>query len=151
MTETTPSTAFTLTPIGRVRLDGDRPRLLIDPAFRDALLGIEGFSHIYIFFWFHENDHPEGRAVLRVHPRRDPENPLTGVFATHSPNRPNLIGLTRCRIVSVADGVITVDAIDARDHSPIIDIKCYIPPELDPANVRVPEWVGRNRSSSQAR
>ena len=62
-----------------------------------------------------------------VHPRGNKANPLTGVFATRSPFRPNLIGLSVCRIKSVDDAGITVDDIDAFDGSPIIDLKPYIP------------------------
>jgi tRNA (Thr-GGU) A37 N-methylase len=61
--------------------------------------------------------------MLQVHPRRNPDNPLTGVFATHSPVRPNLIGVTRCGIINVRENVIEVDEIDAFDGSPVIDLK----------------------------
>jgi tRNA-Thr(GGU) m(6)t(6)A37 methyltransferase TsaA len=105
------------------------------------MLGLEGFSHIDVLFWCHENDTPAERAVLRVHPRRDPANPLTGVFATRSPKRPNPMGLTRCRIVSLEGRRIRVEALDARDGSPVLDIKCHIPDPLPPEDVRLPAWV----------
>jgi tRNA (adenine37-N6)-methyltransferase len=132
---------FILHPIGVVRnADGDA-RLEVRPEYREAMLGLEGFSHILVFFWFHENDSPEGRAMLRVHPRKDPQNPLTGVFATHSPLRPNLIGLTRCRVLAIEDLTIRLDAIDARDGSPLIDIKCFIPDKEPLSDIRLPRWV----------
>ena len=68
-----------------------------------------------------KNDTFEKRRVLRVHPRKDPSNPLTGVFATHSPQRPNLIGLTVCKIISIYDNIIKIEDIDALDDSPVID------------------------------
>ncbi len=132
---------LTIVPVGIVRKQGERAWIQVFEAFRDALLGLEGFSHILVFFWFHENDTPEIRRTLRVHPRKDPVNPLTGVFATHSPRRPNLIGLTRCRIESIEGTLIRVDAIDARDGSPVVDIKCFIPGEPPSADVRLPGWV----------
>ena len=128
-------------PIGRIRKDGTAVYIDIDPALRDGLLGLEGFSHIIVCYWFHENDNPDQRNVLRVHPRKDAANPLTGVFATHSPARPNLIGMTTCRVISITNTIIRIDEIDARDGSPVLDIKCYIPDKLDPSEITVPEWV----------
>ncbi len=133
---------YIVRPVGMVHKTEERARLEIYPPYREALLGLEGFSHVQVLFWFHENDTSEGRSYLQLHPRRDPANPLTGVFATHSPLRPNLVGLTICRVLSVslADGIVKLDAIDARDGSPLVDLKCYIPPgDLGP--VRVPSWV----------
>ena len=135
-----PST-YLIHPVGVIRHRDDAVWIEIFDGYRAAMLGLEGFSHIQVLFWFHENDTPEGRSTLAVHPRRDPANPLTGVFATHSPLRPNLVGLTRCRILAIEDGRIRVDALDARDGSPVVDIKCYIPDASPPADVRVPAWV----------
>ena len=107
--------SFSLFPIGFIRKQNDDVWIDLLDDFLDGLLGLEGFSHINILFWFHENDNPEKRALLQVHPRRDEQNPLTGVFATHSPARPNLIGLTRCKILSIEDNRIVIDDIDALD------------------------------------
>jgi tRNA (Thr-GGU) A37 N-methylase len=76
-----------------------------------------------------------------VHPRKDEKNPLTGVFATHSPLRPNLIGLTICKIKSIQDRRIEIEDIDAFDGTPVIDIKCHIPASISASDVRVPDWV----------
>jgi tRNA-Thr(GGU) m(6)t(6)A37 methyltransferase TsaA len=124
-----------------VRKTDDGAWLEVREEFREALLGLEGFSHILVLFWFHENDTPELRATLRVHPCRNPANPLTGVFATHSPLRPNLVGLTRCRVLAIEGLVIRLDAIDARDGSPLIDIKCFIPDKEPVPEIRHPRWV----------
>ena len=133
--------SYQVFPVGVVRHGGKRPTIEIFEPFRDALLGLDGFSHIHVLYWFHENDSPENRRTLRVHPRKNPANPLTGVFATHSPNRPNLLALTRCKIVSVAADAVEVEAIDARNGSPVLDIKCFIPDEPPLSDVRVPDWV----------
>jgi tRNA-Thr(GGU) m(6)t(6)A37 methyltransferase TsaA len=133
--------SYTIHPVGVIRKQGDEAWIEVFRAFGDAMLGLENFSHIYVFFWFHENDTTEFRSTLQVHPRKDPSNPLTGVFATHSPKRPNLIGLTRCRILRIDGGRIKLDGIDARDGSPVIDIKCFIPDEQPLTDVRVPSWV----------
>ena len=135
-----PST-YCIHPVGTIRNRDGEVWIDIFDDYREAMHGLEGFSHIHVLFWFHENDTPEGRGTLAVHPRRDPANPLTGVFATHSPLRPNLVGLTRCRILAIEGGRIRIEAIDARDGSPVVDIKCYIPDEPPPSDVRVPAWV----------
>ncbi len=132
---------YTIYPVGLIRKKDDTAWIEIFAEYREAMLGLEGFSHIHVFFWFHENDTAELRRTLQVHPRKDPSNPLTGVFATHSPKRPNLIGLTRCRIRGVEGNRIAIDAIDARDGSPVIDIKCFIPDAQPLADVRLPDWV----------
>ncbi len=134
---------YTIQAVGVVRKRGGRAWIEIFEQYQDALLGLEDFSHIHVLFWFHENDTPERRSVLRVHPRKDPSNPLTGVFATHSPQRPNLIGLTTCRIDAIEGPLIRIDAIDAFEGSPVIDIKCFIPDASPPAGVRMPDWVAR--------
>ena len=135
------STSCCLNPVGIIRKSDNRVRIEIFEAFTDGLLGLDGFSHIYVLFWFHKNDAPEKRRTLQVHPRKDQRIPLTGVFATHSPQRPNLIGLTLCRILSIAGNNIYLEDIDALDSSPVVDIKCYIPSVV--SDVRVPDWVGK--------
>ena len=135
--------SFSIKPIGVVRKNDDGARIEIFDAFCDGLLGLEGFSHIYVFYWFDQNDTTEKRKTLQVHPRKDPRNPLTGVFATHSPLRPNLIAVTRCGIAALGDNFIEIDEIDAFDGSPVIDIKCYIPDPPARSDVRLPDWVGR--------
>ena len=132
---------YQVQPIGWIRKTDTAVRIDVDPALKDGLLGVEGFSHIVVCYWFHENDNPEGRSRLQVHPRKDPANPLTGVFATHAPVRPNPIALSVCRIIAVDATTLWIEEIDAHDGSPVIDIKCYIPNRLDPATIRLPDWV----------
>ena len=134
-------TTYSLAPVGVVHKKKDCATIEIFSPYADAMLGLEGFSHIYVMYWFHENDSPEGRGVLQVRPRKNPENPITGVFATHSPLRPNLIALDRCRIRSVRGLHIDVDDFDARNGSPVLDIKCYIPRSQPEGEIQVPEWV----------
>jgi len=133
--------SFYLNPVGMVRKTDEKTWIEIFDEYADALLGLDGFSHIYVLYWFHENDGAEKRRTLQVHPRKDPANPLTGVFATHSPVRPNLIALTLCRIESISGNIIQIQEIDAIDGSPVIDIKCYIPGATAGADVRLPDWV----------
>ena len=135
------SETFQVHAIGAIRKIGDTVRIEIDRKYADAFLGLDGFSHIIVCYWFHRNDTPGDRAVRRVHPRGDRKNPLTGVFATHSPRRPNLIAISICKILDIAATTITVDTIDALDGSPVIDIKCYIPSTKPDGEIRVPDWV----------
>jgi len=130
-----------LKPVGVVKRQEERTILEIKAEFAPALQGIEGFSHLWVFFWFHRNDRPEERATLKVHPRRDPANPLTGVFATRAPVRPNLIGLCACRLVKVQGNVVEVADLDALDGSPILDLKPYIPDGDSIPGATTPEWV----------
>ena len=132
---------FSIFPVGIISKQAESTAIHIFPEFQEALLGLEGFSHINVFYWFHKNDSAEKRSILQVHPRGEPSNPRTGVFATHSPVRPNLIAFSLCRILSIVGGIIHVDKIDAVDGSPVIDIKCYIPPSVAPDDVRLPNWV----------
>ena len=141
-------TFFEIRSLGTIRNDGQRPRIEIDKPYLEAMDGLESFSHINVFYWFHENDNEEGRNRLKVNPCKNPENPLTGVFATHSPLRPNPIGMTRCRIAGLdkIGGVIYIDQIDAFDGSPLIDIKCYIPPKDKDEQFSVPDWKWKKPS-----
>ena len=138
--------SFQVFPVGHVRKKQDRSFIHVEPPFAAALLGLSEFSHIWVLYWFHENDTPDTRAILQVHPRKDPNNPLTGVFATHSPARPNPIALSRCRICSVKDTVIELDDIDAFEGSPVLDIKCYIPDSNRGDEVHVPDWVNQGET-----
>ena len=134
-----------LNPIGVVQKQGKRAYVEIYPEYTSALEGLKGFSHLWVFYWFHENDTPEQRRTLQVHPRRDPVNPLTGVFACRSPERPNLIGFTACRIVNVNGNRVEIIDLDARDGSPIVDLKPYIPEGDAIPEARTPEWLKHSK------
>jgi tRNA-Thr(GGU) m(6)t(6)A37 methyltransferase TsaA len=116
---------FMMRPIGRVQnVKGKPVELQIKKEYLEGLDGLEHCSHVMVLWWFDKNDTPEKRKTLKVHPCGDQRNPLTGVFATRSPRRPNLVAVTTCKVLSVKDGVVTVDVIDAFDGTPIIDLKC---------------------------
>ena len=133
--------SFQVYPVGVIRKNKQATWIEIFDPYSDALLGLDGFSHINVFFWFHKNDTPDRRKTLRVHPRKDKKNPLSGVFATHSPRRPNLIGLTLCKIKSIRGNRIELEDIDAFDGTPVLDIKCYIPSTVAESEIRLPAWV----------
>ena len=114
---------FHVYPIGYVRESEGRTTIVLDKQYEAGLLRLEGLSHIWVLWWFDKSDTPEKRSTLQVHPRGNPKNPLTGVFATHSPARPNLIAMTRCKVLAVNDNVIEIDSIDAFPGTPVLDIK----------------------------
>lgn len=121
--ETGTGQSYQVSPVGWVRKTDDRTMIEIDQRYQPALLGVDELSEIWVFYWFDRNDTPERRAILQVHPRRNPDNPLRGVFATRAPVRPNLIALSRCRVLSVKENIIEIDDIDAFADTPVLDIK----------------------------
>jgi tRNA-Thr(GGU) m(6)t(6)A37 methyltransferase TsaA len=84
-----------------------------------GLAGIKPGDELFILTWLHLSE----RNVLQVHPRGDAHRPLTGVFATRSPDRPNPIGLHRVSVLEVAEAQIRVAPLEAIDGTPLIDIK----------------------------
>jgi tRNA-Thr(GGU) m(6)t(6)A37 methyltransferase TsaA len=91
-----------------------------------GLADIEGFSHLYVIWFFHRVD----RVELTAHPPSD-DRPH-GVFATRSPQRPNPIGLTIVELLRRDGTKLHVRGIDMLDGTPILDIKPYlssVPPE----------------------
>jgi tRNA-Thr(GGU) m(6)t(6)A37 methyltransferase TsaA len=141
----TPKPSFNLFPIGKVEKQDQTVRLRIFDEFKEGLLGLEGWSHVNVLYWFDRNDTPQQRRVLRVHPRGDKQNPLTGVFACRAPVRPNLIGLSVCRILSVQDNLVMLDDLDAFDTTPVLDLKPFIPPDAPTRDLRVPAWARGTR------
>ena len=132
---------FVMSPVGRVVKSSAGTYLEIFEPYRDALLGLDDFAYVMVFFWFDRNDNPEKRATLRVHPQRDKRKPLRGVFSTRSPRRPNLIGFAICRIQAVKDDRIEVEAMDSFDNTPIVDLKPYIPSIDSFPDARIARWV----------
>jgi tRNA-Thr(GGU) m(6)t(6)A37 methyltransferase TsaA len=76
-------------------------------------------DELFILTWLHR----ARRDVLLVHPRGNPAAPLTGVFATRSPDRPNPVGLHRVSVLEVAGHRLRIAPIEAIDGTPVVDIK----------------------------
>ncbi len=85
----------------------------------DALLGIVAGDELVLVTWLHE----ARRDVLQVHPRGDPANPLAGVFATRSPDRPNPLGLHVVTVRAVDGARLRVGPLEAIDGTPVVDLK----------------------------
>ncbi|HLU60074.1 MAG TPA: tRNA (N6-threonylcarbamoyladenosine(37)-N6)-methyltransferase TrmO [Pseudonocardia sp.] len=128
-----------LRPIGRVRSpltdpaaapkqadEGAPPaRIEVRPEYAEAVDGLAAGEGVVVLTWLHRAD----RSVLAVHPRGDPARPLTGVFATRSQDRPNPVGLHVVTITAIEGTTIEVDALEAVDGTPVIDIKPVLGPE----------------------
>ena len=93
--------------------------LEVYPSFAQALDGVEPGDEVLVLTWLHEAH----RDVLKVRPRSDPRNRLTGVFATRSPDRPNPIGLHPVVVRAVEGNRLRIGPIEAIDGTPVIDIK----------------------------
>ena len=119
--------SFQIFPIGVIKKKDQSAWIEIYEKFRDALQGLDQYSHIMVFTWFHQSDTKTKRKTLQVHPMGNKANPLTGVFATRSPVRPNPIALFSCKVVKIKDRLIHIESIEAFEGSPVVDIKPYIP------------------------
>jgi tRNA-Thr(GGU) m(6)t(6)A37 methyltransferase TsaA len=140
--EETGERSFTVSPIGKIQNAENRTVIVLDKKYQPGLLGLDGWSHVQVFWWFDKNDTPQKRAILQVRPQANKENPLTGVFACRAPVRPNLIALSLCKIVSIKDNVIEIEKIDAFEGTPVLDLKPYAPGQDSATGVKVPKWAG---------
>jgi len=98
---------------------GPEAWLELAPSAAPGLIGIQAGDALIVLTWLHLAE----RDVLQVHPRGDRARPLTGVFATRSPDRPNPIGLHRVSVLEVGKGKLRVAPLEAIDGTPIIDLK----------------------------
>ena len=104
-------------------------RIVVREEMAAGLMGLSAGDSILVLFHLHRAETYE----LQLHPRHDPSRPRRGVFATRSQYRPNGIGATVARIISVEDNILTVAGLDAQDGSPVLDIKPHSV-EFDTAN-----------------
>lgn len=93
--------------------------LRFDESVADGLRDLEPGDEVLVLTWLDRAD----RDVLAVHPRDDATAPLTGVFSTRSPDRPNPIGIHRVTVVSVDGTTVVVHPLEAIDGTPVVDVK----------------------------
>ena len=122
-----------LRPIGVIRsvltVRGDAPKqgsegapdawLEVFPWAAEALHGLAVGDDVIVITWLHR----ARRDVFQVHPRSDPGNPLAGVFATRSPDRPNPLGLHPVVVREIDGNRLRIGPIEAIDGTPVVDIK----------------------------
>ena len=124
---------LSLVPIGHVesplREAADAPKqgfeggpdawLVLNAPVGEALEGLRPGARVIVLTWLDRAD----RAVLRVHPRDDPSNPMRGVFSTRSADRPNPIGLHEVEVLEVDGTRVKVSDLEALDGTPVLDLK----------------------------
>lgn len=123
---------------------GVHGKAVLYPAYTECLADLNGFSHIYLIYVFHKSSGYEARPIpfLDTQPR--------GVFSTRAPQRPNAVGLSVVRLLSVSDNVIEVSDVDMLNQTPLLDIKPYIP-DFDEAEGLVKTGWLKNARKSEAK
>ena len=106
----------------------------------DATASLDAFSHVEVVFHFNQVPDDEISTGAR-HPRGRKDWPLVGIFAQRGKGRPNRIGVTVCRLLSVEGLTLTVRGLDAIDGTPVLDIKPVMRGFLPRGDVREPDWV----------
>jgi len=114
--------------------------LVINEEYKDALTGLEDYSHLVVIYWMHEVKTCDIRHIPQGKIGKVPE---VGIFACRCPQRPNPIGISTTEIISVKDNIIKVKGLDVIDNTPILDIKPYTPQYDSALNAKVPEWVDK--------
>jgi tRNA (adenine37-N6)-methyltransferase len=115
-----------------IHLDGDRFSV-------ESLAGLAEFSHVEVVFLFDRVDAGEVQTEAR-HPRGNPDWPRVGIFAQRAKMRPNRIGVSVCRLLEVAGTTLRVEALDAIDGTPVLDIKPVMAEFLPRGELRQPDW-----------
>ncbi len=107
----------------------------------ESLLGIEGFSHLQIIFYFHKTTET---VVESAHPRRNSNIPKVGIFAMRKQNRPNHIGITVVKLIKKESKKLIVLGLDALNGTPVLDIKPFAKRLLPKEEIEEPDWVSDN-------
>ena len=97
-------------------------RLVLDEAYVEGLKDLEGFSHIYLIYYFHQT----AQEKLSVIPFNDKTHTPRGVFATRAPVHPNKLGLSLVKLIEVKGNTVFYQGVDILDGTPLLDIKPYI-------------------------
>ena len=137
-------------PIGVVRSRVSEPvdldwgnvesRIVLEPELRAGLRGLEQFSHVLVVAWLHGAAFDPARHLVR-RPRGLAELPELGIFAQRAKDRPNPLGITVVKLVSVEPDGITVRGLDAIDGTPVLDLKPHFPVFDSPTGATVAPWV----------
>ena len=129
-------------PIGKIVSENNGLMIKLDPAYKEGLLGIKGYSHIKVLWWMDRCDNPSDRSTL-VEDKPYAKGPeRIGVFALRSPERPNPIAVSNVEVsfVEEKEGIIGLHYIDAFPGSLVIDIKPYIPSIDRVESSSTPSW-----------
>ena len=124
-------------PIQHTGAKGEIGTIEIYPEFAEGLADLQGFSHIILLFHMHLVEYHK----LKVIPFLDTVE--RGIFSTRAPVRPNPIGLTVVKLISIEDSILTVENIDMIDGTPLLDIKPCLPMIDDLQDIRL-GWLTVN-------
>lgn len=140
-----------VTPIGTVRsaataaVDEDwgaiEARIVLEPALRPGLRGLEEFSHLVVVTFLHRASFDPARHLVR-RPRGLASLPELGIFAQRAKDRPNPLGISCVPLLAVEEDGLRVRGLDAIDGTPVLDLKPYFPQFDAAGEVRLPAWVG---------
>ncbi len=130
----TPFTGQEGMPIQPAGAEGVQGTIEIYEDYVDGLKDLDGFSHIHLLYYFHKSRGYD----LQVVPFLDDK--IRGLFATRAPRRPNAIGLSTVKLISVKKNIIEVENVDMLDGTPLLDIKPVVPRFADLNNPRY-GWV----------
>jgi tRNA-Thr(GGU) m(6)t(6)A37 methyltransferase TsaA len=139
-----PSTDIEGMPIQPTGASGIQGIVEVFPEFAEGLKDLEGFSHIILLYHFHQVQ----EAKLVVTPFMDPQP--RGVFATRAPKRPNPIGLSIVKLLSIEQNVLLIENVDILDGTPLLDIKPYVPEFDQPPADRV-GWLEQAKGRVQGK
>ncbi len=114
--------------------------LVVDHKYKDALKGLEDYSHLIVVYWMHKIKTCDIRHVPQGKINEVPE---VGIFACRCPQRPNPIGISTVEILGIKNSIITVKGLDTIENTPILDIKPYTPQYDAASNVKTPDWVSK--------
>ena len=119
----------------------DVSTIVLNEEYHSGLKGLEDFTHVIILYYLDKAAYQKEKHLQR-RPQNREDMPLVGIFSQRGKDRPNQIGMTSVRIVSVDGAALTVKGLDAIDGTPVLDIKPYYP-VYDKKDAKVPDWVDR--------
>lgn len=108
------------TPIQPIKGKGTQGWIELDNAYVEGLKDLDGFERIWLLFWCHR----AGDAKLHVKPYMDTQ--IRGVFSTRAPSRPNAIGMSCVKLISIEGNRLNIEDVDILDGTPLLDIKPYV-------------------------
>jgi tRNA (adenine37-N6)-methyltransferase len=121
--------------------DAERATIVLhDDVPAEALAGLDAFSHVEVFFYFHQVPDDKIEVVAR-RPRNNPAWPAVGIFAQRGKNRPNRLGATVCRVERVEGRELHVRGLDAVDGTPVLDLKPWMREFGPRGEVEQPSWA----------
>lgn len=132
----TPFTSSEHTPIQSSK-SNTNGHVEVSSEYLDALKSLDGFSHIILLYWFHRAKQPE----MREKPFLDTEE--HGLFSIRAPSRPNPIGISIVKLLSIEGTRLNIEGVDMLDKTPLIDIKPFVP-EFDNRPLATSGWLAKS-------